>query len=139
MELPPATVLFDGVCAFCDRQVQWLIRKDVEGRLHFAPLQGQTAAAVRASAPGSVIEELGAVVFAESDGETVRLSQRSDAVLRILEVSGAAPRALGLLRLVPRTLRELGYGVIARMRYRVWGTLDACPAPTPEQRARFLS
>jgi len=43
-----------------------------------------------------------------------------------------------LLRLVPRRLRDWGYGVVARTRYRIFGRYDACPLPTEDTRARFL-
>ena len=138
LELPAATVFFDGECGFCDRQVQWLLEKDVDRSLHFAPLQGETAAAVRAVMPGLIAGQPETVVFAESDGDGVRISYRSDAALRILAVAQVAPRAARLLNLVPRPLRELGYRLVARIRYRVWGRLETCRVPTPDQRARFL-
>ena len=47
--LPPRIVLFDGVCVFCERSVGWLLKHDRDRRLHFAPLQGATAAALRIS------------------------------------------------------------------------------------------
>src|ERR1035437_5502857 len=37
-----------------------------------------------------------------------------------------------LLRLVPRPVRDWGYRVIARNRYRMFGRYDACPMPTEE-------
>jgi predicted DCC family thiol-disulfide oxidoreductase YuxK len=43
-----------------------------------------------------------------------------------------------LLRLVPRPLRDWGYGVVARNRYRVFGRYDTCPLPTEDTRSRFL-
>ena len=74
-----------------------------------------------------------------------RLYQRSDAVAAALQLVGGpagsggfwrlAGRALGL---VPRTLRDWGYGVVARFRYRVFGRYDTCPIPPPEQRSRLL-
>jgi len=39
-------VFYDGVCGLCDRSVQFLLARDRERVLHFAPLQGPTAAAV---------------------------------------------------------------------------------------------
>ena len=112
--------------------------RDVDRRLHFAPLQGETAAAVRAAMPGSISGQPETVVFAERDGDVVRISYRSDAALRILAVAHVAPRAVRFLRLLPRPLRELGYRVVARIRYRVWGKLETCRVPTPDQRDRFL-
>lgn len=138
LDLPPATVFFDGLCGFCDREVQWLLARDVDQRLHYAPLQGETAAAIRNRIPGSIPHELETMVLVERDGDGLRFSYRSDAALRILAISGASRRALRILRLMPRVLRELGYRVIARIRYRVWGQLESCRVPSPSEQARFL-
>jgi predicted DCC family thiol-disulfide oxidoreductase YuxK len=43
-----------------------------------------------------------------------------------------------LLRLVPRPVRNWGYGIVVRSRYRLFGRYDACPLPTAETRSRFL-
>ena len=43
-----------------------------------------------------------------------------------------------LLQLIPRTLRDYGYRVVARNRYRVFGRYDSCPLPTEDTRSRFL-
>ena len=40
--------------------------------------------------------------------------------------------------MVPRRLRDWGYNLVARTRYRIFGRYDACPLPTPETRSRFL-
>src|SRR4029077_16850480 len=49
-------------------------------------------------------------------------------------------RSLGwLLQLVPRRVRDWGYGVVARNRYRIFGRYDSCPVPSAETRGRFLS
>ena len=42
------------------------------------------------------------------------------------------------LELVPATLRDWGYGVVARNRYRIFGRYDSCLLPAPENRERFL-
>ena len=34
--------------------------------------------------------------------------------------------------------RDLGYDLVARTRYRLFGRHDACPLPDPRHRARFL-
>jgi predicted DCC family thiol-disulfide oxidoreductase YuxK len=136
--LPGPTVFFDGVCGFCDREVQWLLREDTRGVITFAPLQGDTARAMRIAAPGSIPTELETMVLAEPDGEGVRFSYRSDAAMRILRLTGAAPWVRRLLRITPRFVRELGYRFIARYRYRIWGTLESCRVPTGDERARFL-
>jgi predicted DCC family thiol-disulfide oxidoreductase YuxK len=42
------------------------------------------------------------------------------------------------LWLIPLPLRDLGYNIIARIRYRLFGKRETCRIPTPAERARFL-
>ena len=42
------------------------------------------------------------------------------------------------LTLIPRSLRDAAYNLLARVRYRLFGRFDTCPLPPPEVRARFL-
>src|SRR5258708_2412418 len=39
-----------------------------------------------------------------------------------------------MLQLVPQWLRDWGYSVVARNRYRVFGRYDSCPVPTVQTR-----
>ena len=131
--LPPRLVLFDGECGFCDASVQWLLDHDVHGRLCFSPLQGKTASALRAS--GAWPEGLDSIVYVE-DGE--RLSWRSTAAVRIARVLPWPWRILSALWLVPWPIRELGYRLVAAVRYRIWGRRDACRLPESTEAGRFL-
>jgi len=130
-------VLFDGVCGFCDDAVQWLIQRDSQARLHFAPLQGTTAAALRRRHP-RLPDDLDSMVYVDASDGRERVYLRSEAVFRVCAELDSAPRWLVWLSRLPRPLAELGYRVFARLRYRLFGRLDACRIPTPEQRARFL-
>ena len=147
-EAPQRVVFYDGVCGFCDAVVAWLLRADRAGRLHYAPLQGETAAAARRRHP-EIPEDLDTVILMENTDAGERVWMRSAAVLRICAALGGAWRlsaALWLipgplsaaLWLIPGPLRDLAYRAFAAVRYRVFGKLDACPLPSPEQRARFL-
>ncbi|MCF5935948.1 DCC1-like thiol-disulfide oxidoreductase family protein, partial [Xanthomonas perforans] len=62
----------------------------------------------------------------------------SDAIVRVLAGLGGLWRLSEALRLIPRRVRDLGYRLIARNRYRWFGRSDHCMLPTPEQHARFL-
>jgi predicted DCC family thiol-disulfide oxidoreductase YuxK len=133
---PVGIVLFDGQCGFCDGFVRWLLERDARGALRFAPLQGETAAELRAH-HSEIPREHDTVVFVETRGE--RVSLRSDAVLRILSLVDGPWRHIAILRWIPRILRDLPYRVFVRLRYRVFGRLDACPIPSPEEASRFLA
>lgn len=131
--LPARLVLYDGVCGLCDRSVQFLLRVDRDRALMFAPLQGETAAGLRARHP-EIPANLDSVVFVE--GERVYL--RSRAFVRLSRYLPYPWRLVSWLWVVPALLADLGYGVVARLRYRVFGKLEACRVPGPDERARFL-
>jgi predicted DCC family thiol-disulfide oxidoreductase YuxK len=64
---------------------------------------------------------------------------RSNGILACLRVLPQPwPVLAAIIRLVPRPIRESGYRLIARMRYRIWGRYAVCPIPTAEERAHFL-
>ena len=134
--LPARIVLYDGVCGFCNGSVRWLAARDRTAGLHFAPLQGETAAALRARHP-EIPTALETIIFVE-DGE--RVSLQSAAVFRVLRELPAPWRWGAALRpLLPRSVWDAAYRAFARRRYRWFGRLDACPIPPPELRARILS
>ena len=130
---PEGPVLFfDGVCGFCNRTVDLSLKWDRRGRIRFAPLQGTTAASLL---PDEDVNNLDTVVFYENG----TLSRRSTAVVGLLKNLGGVSRLLAtLLWVIPRPLRDWGYRLIARNRYRLFGQKDTCRLPTPEERARFL-
>jgi len=130
-------VLFDGVCGFCDRTVRWLIERDPQGRLSYAPLQGPTAAELRARHP-EIPEELTTMAYVDACGDGERVYLRSEAMFRACADLERPPRLLGWLAHLPRPLIDLGYALLARNRYRLFGRLDTCRVPSPEERPRFL-
>lgn len=106
--------------------------RDRRGVLKFAPLQGSTATE---RLPEQIRQDLNTFVFASSG----QLYIRSAALVRILIQLGGIWRMLGmLLWVVPRPLRDLGYRVVSRLRYRLFGKRETCRLPTPEERSRFL-
>ena len=59
--------------------------------------------------------------------------------MRVLEGLGGFWRAAaGLLWIVPRPLRDIGYSWIANNRYAIFGKKETCRMPSAEERSRFL-
>lgn len=140
--MPHPILLYDGVCGLCDRFVQFILRRDPEGVFRFAALQSPLAARIlaRHGINAQDLDAVYAVVDYELAGE--RVLARSDAVIFVLkQLPVHAPfwrTAAFLLQCLPRSLRDWGYRVVARTRYRLFGRYDTCPIPTQETRARFL-
>ncbi len=128
----PPIVFFDGVCGLCNRSVDFLMRHDRTGQLHFSTLQGTTAGRML---PVFYTEDLDSVVLYQ-EGE---LYHRSDAILRAMKYLGGGCRIFAMcMLLIPSPLRDLGYRLIARYRYPWFGMRDVCRIPTEEERRRFL-
>lgn len=137
-------VMFDGHCGFCNASVRWLLRRDVRDRLRFVPLESESAAPVLSrhevggSMAGGAIPET-ILVVRDAGGTAESVLVRSDAVVALLlELPRPWPWIGVALRLIPRAVHDLGYRLVARWRYRVWGRLESCPVPTAEERERFL-
>ncbi len=126
-------VLYDGECGLCDRSVRWILRHDALGLLRFAPLQGETVAALRLVVAG-IPTDLSSVVLIE-DG-VVRL--RSKAAMYIARHLRWPWRFMYWLRWMPALLADLPYRLVAALRYRLFGKKDACTIPAPAERERFL-
>lgn len=125
-------VFFDGVCGLCNRTVDFVLARDREQRFRFSPLQGETARRLLGEAD---TESLGTLVLLDERGT----HRRSTAVVRILRGLGGVWGVLGaLLWLIPRPLRDLGYRLVAKSRYRWFGRKESCRMPTPQERSRFL-
>jgi predicted DCC family thiol-disulfide oxidoreductase YuxK len=126
-------VLYDGVCGLCAGSVRWILRHERDHELRFAPLQGETAAALRARYP-QIPTTLESVVYI--DGKRAHL--RSKAFLYAAKHMTRPWRWGYGLRWFPGFILDLGYRLIAAVRYRFWGKVDGCELPSPENRARFL-
>ncbi len=131
-------LIYDGLCGFCDGAVQFILARDRAGVIRFAPLQGDFARGVLAR--HADFRHVDSMMLVEIDDETgrERVSVRSEGALRVAFHLGGAWRAAAVLRIIPRVLRDAAYDAFARIRYRVFGRLDACVLPTGDQRGRFL-
>lgn len=131
-------VLYDGVCGLCARVVTFTIKRDPEGRFAYAALQSEWAREHLEPYGRDPAALDSFFVLADAGTADERLLDRSDAALFLAGAVGWPWRAARAFVIVPKVLRDLAYRGIARIRYRVFGKKDACPIPTPAQRARFL-
>ncbi|MFB6213808.1 MAG: thiol-disulfide oxidoreductase DCC family protein [Candidatus Nanohaloarchaea archaeon] len=127
-------VLFDGLCDLCSGLVRFTIARDSEERFRFAPLRSDTGKDILDEV-GVDAGELETFVLVE-DGQAYT---RSTAALRLLKGLGGGWRiAAYLLEAVPKPLRDLGYSLVARIRYLLFGRRESCMVPSPVIKDRFL-
>lgn len=125
-------IVFDAECVLCSGNAQFVLRYDRDHRFRLASMQGEVGSAlyrrfgIDPANPDSMI-------LVEGD----RLRRDSDAILAIYAGLGWPWRALTILRLVPRFLRDPLYRLIARNRYRLFGRRPTCWLPSAEH-ARYV-
>jgi predicted DCC family thiol-disulfide oxidoreductase YuxK len=129
-----ALILFDGVCNFCNDAVNFVIDRDKAGYFKFAPLQSEIGEKLR-DEHGIDKLETDSIVLVERG----RAFTHSTAALRIAKSLDGLWPVFYVLIIVPKPIRDLGYRLFAKYRYRLFGKLDACMIPTPEVRERFLT
>lgn len=120
-------VLFDGHCALCNGAVRWLLKRDRRDRLRFAPLERFAELAKEAGETIVVVRpEVGVVTH-------------SDAVLAaMMELPHPWRLVARALAVVPRSVRDWFYRLVAQNRFRLKKRLMACPVPSEAERRHFL-
>jgi predicted DCC family thiol-disulfide oxidoreductase YuxK len=125
-------ILYDGVCVFCSRWVQFVIARDSAKRFRFTPIQ---------SAYGTRLAQAFGIDPQDPDTNAVvhggKAHLKSDAALTVLSNLPGWGWARALFA-VPKPLRDAVYGLVARNRYRIFGRFDVCFVPDPELRKRVL-
>lgn len=121
-------IFFDGICGLCNRFVDFVISRDHKKRFLFAPLQGKTAASfnIRSQTPDSMIFKSNGWYY-----------KKSTAALKILILLGGGWKLLHIFFIFPRFLRDFIYDLIAKNRYKMFGTV-ACRIPSAEEKTRIL-
>jgi predicted DCC family thiol-disulfide oxidoreductase YuxK len=125
------TVLFfDGVCGLCNSAVDFLLRADKHRKLHFAPLQGDTAAELIPE----LVQNIETIVLLRKG----KVYMKSAAVLRIAHILGGFWHLAGILWPLQPLIGDWVYNGIAKNRYKWFGKHETCRMPTPEERAVFM-
>ncbi len=125
-------IVFDGVCNFCNRIVQLIIRHDPSAQIHFAAQQSE--AGKKLIKDLAIKESSNSVLFVK-DG---LVYYQSDAVIEIAKLLTGWPSIFKYGIIVPRFLRNAIYKFIAANRYAIFGKQDQCMVPKEEDRGRFL-
>lgn len=129
----PNLLLFDGVCHLCSNTVQFLLRHDRRGAIHFCSIQSELGRQLY-SEHGFNPDQPEAFILLTPHGAFAR----SDAALELARLLGGVWRLAAVFKAVPRWLRDRVYLFIARHRYRWFGKRQECMVPKPEWRDRFV-
>ena len=127
-------IIFDSHCLLCSGMTRFVLAHEAGPAIRFVAAN---------SAEGTALAARHGLTPAELDVTFLMVDQgvgltRSDAALAVTRYLRAPWRWLGLLRVVPRAIRDPLYSWIARNRYRLFGRSDSCIVPPAHQRGRFV-
>ena len=130
---PRSVILFDGVCNLCNNSVQFILKRDKNGRFVFGSLQGEAGQSLlrKFNLPA---DNFHSFVLIESD----KVYTQSTAALRVLKQISGGWKLLYAFIILPKFLRDGVYRWIAKNRYKWFGKRDVCRVPAPAEKARFL-
>lgn len=127
-------IVFDGVCVLCSRWVDFVLRRDGQGRFKFAAMQTTSGRSLLIEHGIDPDDPLSFLLLEGGTGYT-----DTDAIARILRSFGRGWSFVALLvSIVPRFIRDPLYRWIARHRYRLFGRRATCIVPTAGNADRFL-
>ena len=126
-------VIFDGACGFCSRLVSLILRHERTEKLLFSP--NSSPFAVELLTQDNLVNASPQTIIVMS-GETTLV--RSDAVVFIARHLRPPFSYLCFLEYVPKSIRDLGYRVVAASRRFLPGSRDVCSLLSPEQQSRII-
>lgn len=126
---------YDGHCALCHGFIRFLLAEENTGALRYAPLQGEhftlsIPAAIQLKLPDSLVLQV----------EPGQWLVKSDAVIYVLRHIGGLWFLLSyLLAVFPRWVRDGGYDLVGKLRYRLFGQSSTlCPVVPIAFATRFI-
>jgi predicted DCC family thiol-disulfide oxidoreductase YuxK len=139
MSAANTVVFYDGVCGLCDRFVRFLLERDRQRHILFAPLQGSLARTILVPRGLDPSDLDTMYVVADWQGPAEHVVRRSRALLHaVAQLDDPWPFVARVAMLVPTVMADTVYRAIAKVRYQIFGRSDSCPIPPPEWRDRFL-
>ena len=126
-------IIFDGHCNFCSRSVLFIIRRDKRRYFSFAASQtGGGQKIIARYRLGELAEH--SIVLVEGG----KVYRKSTAALRIARHLGRGWSLFYICIIIPRSIRDFFYDLLARSRYRLFGMSERCFLPDPDIKERFL-
>lgn len=126
-------ILFDGMCNFCNSSVNFIIRRDKKNKFKFAHLQSETARKITDEL-NIPIQSFDSIILIKNKNYYTKFT----AVINIFNEFSGIWRLIYVTKLLPVSVRDFPYDIIARIRYKWFGKKEECIIPSGNIREKFL-
>lgn len=114
-------ILYDGTCGFCSYWVRFIRKRDKQDKFAFLSLQSDEASLLTGF--NKIKEEAGDTVIYKHNN---RYYYRSEAAIRILMNLGGIYRLSSVLLMIPQSIRDYFYNLLARYRHKWFTASKEC-------------
>ena len=126
-------ILFDGICNFCNRTVNIILKHDQVAKFQFAA--SQSIGGIGLLQKFNLNQtSTASVILIDND----KVYTKTDAVIQIANRLSGWPRLFIGLKFIPKFIRDFGYDLVAKNRYKLFGKRETCRMPEVSERNRFL-
>lgn len=128
LEQKERIIIFDGICGFCNKSLDVLMKLDEDKLFKYSSLQGEFVKklGLKEGIESIVLYEDGTVYY------------KSTAILKILRSLGGIWVFTNIFYVVPTFIRDAIYDVIAKYRYNIFGEMSSCRMPKVGEDALFI-
>ncbi len=126
-------IFYDGVCGLCNKFVDLVLKFDHKRTFRYAPLQGDTAGKYNIN-PDQSNPEFWSLIYVDENSK----SYKSNAAINILSALGGVFGIAKFLVYIPESVRNWCYELVAKHRYRLFGTLQSCRIPKEGEHSLML-
>ena len=124
-------IIYDGICVLCNKYIKWVLDKDKENLFLISNLQSKFT-----EEKFPELRKIDSVAVIKKNGEIV---QKSKAVNHILKSINRLILLRIILNILPLSISNFFYDIVAKSRYKVFGKYDSCQLPEPEYKSRFIA
>ena len=123
-------IIYDGICVLCNKYIKWVLDKDKENLFLISNLQSKFT-----EEKFPELRKIDSVAVIKKNGEII---QKSKAVNHILKSINRLILLRTILNILPLSISNFFYDIIAKIRYKIFGKYDSCPLPDQQYKSRFL-
>ncbi|PHQ90553.1 MAG: thiol-disulfide oxidoreductase [Sulfurimonas sp.] len=113
-------ILFDGYCKLCSRTIDFVHKRDSNALYKFIPLQSEEGKLYLKKY--ALADDEDTVVLIEDN----QAYTASTAALKIVKNLSGAVQYLHVFIVVPKSIRDFFYKLLAKYRYKLFGKNESC-------------
>ena len=132
--MKPIIIFYDGPCVFCNFWIRTLCNWDKNDRLRFSSLDSDLALKFASQREINISNKDTVIVWDQQDG----IYTQSRAFFKIMKTLGGLFNLILVFLIIPKFLTDGIYRLIARNRYKWFGSYETCPTPSPSFKHKYI-